>query len=175
MLQEQYALGFGLFAVASVSDVIDGAIARQYKSQASRLGSVLDPLADKCLVASLSISLTIGGLIPGAHWPPHIHPHTHTQHQHTHHLHIIAVLTSCADHSHSGKRPRTHCRELLPQIHHPASSCKSHGHMTGIMAALFSPPPQRTWARYWDIQRSTVQVTPSLLGKVRSARTVCLT
>ncbi|XP_064402648.1 probable cardiolipin synthase (CMP-forming) [Halichondria panicea] len=27
-------------------------------------------------------------------------------------------------------------------------------------------PPPRTWRRYWDIQRSTVQVTPNTLGKV---------
>lgn len=26
--------------------------------------------------------------------------------------------------------------------------------------------PQRTWSRYWDIQRSTVQVVPSVLSKV---------
>lgn len=29
-------------------------------------------------------------------------------------------------------------------------------------------PLQRTWSRYWDIQRSTLQVTPTSLGKVNT-------
>ena len=29
-------------------------------------------------------------------------------------------------------------------------------------------PPPRTWVRYWDIQRSALQVIPTLLGKVNT-------
>ena len=43
---------------------LDGAIARVFPSQASRLGSFLDPLADKILVAVLFLSLTYQGIIP---------------------------------------------------------------------------------------------------------------
>ena len=43
---------------------MDGLIARHYPSQSSMLGSVLDPLADKCLVSILCITLTMQGLIP---------------------------------------------------------------------------------------------------------------
>lgn len=43
---------------------MDGWIARNFKGQASMLGSFLDPLADKILVATLYLSLTYVGLIP---------------------------------------------------------------------------------------------------------------
>jgi len=45
---------------------LDGAIARRFPSQASMLGSFLDPLADKVLAASLFLSLTYSGAIPAA-------------------------------------------------------------------------------------------------------------
>jgi len=59
-----YKLACVLFICAGATDVIDGYIARRYPSQASALGSVLDPLADKCLVAALYGSLTFVELIP---------------------------------------------------------------------------------------------------------------
>lgn len=43
---------------------LDGLIARNWKSQASKLGSFLDPMADKMLVGSLVVSLTYCGLMP---------------------------------------------------------------------------------------------------------------
>lgn len=42
----------------------DGWIARTWTSQASKLGSFLDPVADKFLVGSLFLSLAWVGLIP---------------------------------------------------------------------------------------------------------------
>jgi cardiolipin synthase (CMP-forming) len=44
------------FAVAAVSDAVDGYIARQY-NQRSELGAILDPLADKLLLVSSLIML----------------------------------------------------------------------------------------------------------------------
>ena len=44
---------------------IDGYIARNFKGQSSMLGSVLDPLADKVLISVLTVTLTMGGLLPG--------------------------------------------------------------------------------------------------------------
>ncbi|XP_071453887.1 probable cardiolipin synthase (CMP-forming) isoform X2 [Hetaerina americana] len=43
---------------------LDGWIARKYKSQSSKLGSFLDPMADKVLVGTLFLALTYTGLIP---------------------------------------------------------------------------------------------------------------
>lgn len=48
----------GVFLVASVSDWLDGWVARRYHMQ-SRLGSMLDPIADKGLVLSALITLSV--------------------------------------------------------------------------------------------------------------------
>lgn len=46
------------FAVAAISDGVDGYIARQY-NQKSELGGILDPLADKLLLVSVIIILSL--------------------------------------------------------------------------------------------------------------------
>jgi cardiolipin synthase (CMP-forming) len=53
------------FAVAAISDGLDGYIARRY-NQRSELGAVLDPLADKLLLVSgiVILSLNNGPLLP---------------------------------------------------------------------------------------------------------------
>lgn len=43
---------------------MDGYIARNWPGQASKMGSFLDPMADKLLVGSLVISLSYCGLLP---------------------------------------------------------------------------------------------------------------
>jgi CDP-diacylglycerol--glycerol-3-phosphate 3-phosphatidyltransferase len=58
-------LGFWLFAIASLSDGVDGFIARQFNQQ-SQLGRILDPLADKLLLISVLILLAIN---PGNAFP----------------------------------------------------------------------------------------------------------
>lgn len=57
--------GYALAAlfVAGLTDAIDGSIARRL-NQRTRLGSILDPLADKLLLTSGFISLSILHLIP---------------------------------------------------------------------------------------------------------------
>ncbi|MEE8449351.1 MAG: CDP-alcohol phosphatidyltransferase family protein [Thermodesulfobacteriota bacterium] len=63
VLSHYYLLALVLFFLAGVSDIIDGAIARFY-NQKSRLGSFLDPIADKLLISSSFIVLAIVGLVP---------------------------------------------------------------------------------------------------------------
>lgn len=61
--QQQYILAFYLFIIAGVTDAIDGWLARTFHWQ-SLLGSVIDPLADKLLVATSFISLSLIGILP---------------------------------------------------------------------------------------------------------------
>ena len=49
-------VGLGIFLVAAVTDFLDGWVARRRK-QTTRLGALLDPIADKLLMSSAFISL----------------------------------------------------------------------------------------------------------------------
>ena len=53
---------FFLFILASFTDYLDGLLARLYKEE-SKLGELLDPIADKILVASALILLVMNGII----------------------------------------------------------------------------------------------------------------
>jgi cardiolipin synthase (CMP-forming) len=54
---------FILFAVAAVSDAVDGFLAKRFGMQ-TELGAYLDPLADKVLIVSIYLTLGITGIIP---------------------------------------------------------------------------------------------------------------
>ena len=53
---------FFLFVIASFTDYLDGLLARLFKEE-SKLGELLDPIADKILVAAALILLVIHGVI----------------------------------------------------------------------------------------------------------------
>ena len=55
---------FGLYAAAAVTDFFDGYLARAW-SQSSALGRMLDPIADKLLVAAVLVMLTADQTIVG--------------------------------------------------------------------------------------------------------------
>ena len=63
ILNEQFPLALLLFFVAGFSDGIDGYLAKRF-SWHTRLGALLDPLADKLLVAGTFITLTHTQHIP---------------------------------------------------------------------------------------------------------------
>jgi cardiolipin synthase len=63
ILENHFALSFGLFVAAGLTDALDGALARLLK-QRTQLGQYLDPVADKLLLSTLFLVLTYRELIP---------------------------------------------------------------------------------------------------------------
>ena len=56
-------IAFALFVVASLTDLLDGHIARKYH-MITNFGKFMDPLADKLLVSAALVCLTALGFIP---------------------------------------------------------------------------------------------------------------
>jgi cardiolipin synthase len=58
-----------VFTIAGISDGIDGFIARRLR-QESELGTIIDPIADKLLMITAFVMMTIPGVLePGRHLP----------------------------------------------------------------------------------------------------------
>lgn len=140
----------------------DGYIARTFPEQASSFGTVLDPLADKLLICFLFLALTSTGHMP-----------------------CETCLLSPSS---------THCTSLPPRYMQCYSQvwfwagtsswfwggstsasplCLPRWVLVGVSQLLAhrctcpsAYPLQRTWAKYWDIQRSTLQMTPTPISKV---------
>ena len=52
-----------VYALATLSDFLDGFLARMFKASTS-LGKILDPLGDKLMTIAVMVCITIDGLIP---------------------------------------------------------------------------------------------------------------
>jgi len=63
IISEAYGVALACFAVAGISDAVDGYLARRM-NQRSELGAYLDPLADKMLLVSVYVTLGMAKLIP---------------------------------------------------------------------------------------------------------------
>jgi cardiolipin synthase len=63
MLQHRLDLAFWIFVAAGLSDGLDGWLAR-VRNARSRLGAVLDPVADKALLVSVYVTLAAIGVLP---------------------------------------------------------------------------------------------------------------
>lgn len=63
ILEESWLAAFLLFALAGVSDGVDGYIARRFDMR-SEFGAVIDPLADKALLVSIFVTLAVVGVLP---------------------------------------------------------------------------------------------------------------
>jgi cardiolipin synthase (CMP-forming) len=62
-LSGAFAGAFWLFVASGISDAVDGFIAKRF-DQRTRLGALLDPLADKALLVSMFVTLGIDGYLP---------------------------------------------------------------------------------------------------------------
>ena len=63
LIQSRYLEAFGTFTIAGFTDAVDGLIARWLK-QKTRIGAILDPVADKLLLSSSYVVMAILGLLP---------------------------------------------------------------------------------------------------------------
>lgn len=63
LVAEADALAFLLLVVAGATDWLDGYLARRLNQQ-SRLGALLDPLADRLYIAATLVGLAVRGIIP---------------------------------------------------------------------------------------------------------------
>ena len=58
--------GAGIYVLAAITDFFDGYLARKWQQQSS-LGRMLDPIADKVLVAVVLLVLCADGILRGGH------------------------------------------------------------------------------------------------------------
>jgi len=63
ILQQRYGMVLVLFALAALTDALDGFLAKRF-CWTSELGKVLDPLADKLMLMTVFVCLSITGLSP---------------------------------------------------------------------------------------------------------------
>jgi len=63
--QQKYAWALAIFVVAGITDLLDGLLARVLK-QKTTLGQYLDPIADKLLLSTMFLMLSIAHII---RWP----------------------------------------------------------------------------------------------------------
>ena len=62
-------MAFGLFVAAAITDAVDGIIARRWQAESS-LGRMLDPIADKLIVAAALLMLVADGTLEGVNLIP---------------------------------------------------------------------------------------------------------
>jgi cardiolipin synthase (CMP-forming) len=63
IIERRYGAAFWVFVTAGLSDALDGYIAKHLDCR-TRLGALLDPLADKSLLVSLYVTLGVFGALP---------------------------------------------------------------------------------------------------------------
>ncbi len=63
ILAGQFGAAFWMFVIAGVSDAVDGFIAKRFNMR-TRIGALLDPVADKTLLVSTYVTLGVAGQLP---------------------------------------------------------------------------------------------------------------
>ena len=63
LVEERYGLALVIFAIAGLSDGLDGFLAKNFGWH-TEVGALLDPIADKLLLVTVFLALTYLGMIP---------------------------------------------------------------------------------------------------------------
>ena len=63
LVQEADGWAFAILAISSATDWLDGVIARRF-NRMSRVGQILDPMADRLFVISTILVLAVRGIVP---------------------------------------------------------------------------------------------------------------
>ena len=63
IIQSAHLAAFILFILASISDALDGYLAK-HNNQTTQLGAILDPMADKTLLVGVYVTLGLQGNLP---------------------------------------------------------------------------------------------------------------
>lgn len=63
LMAKEYRIALAIFFIAAATDAFDGFLARHFDWR-TRLGAIADPLADKALLISAYLMLTVTGVLP---------------------------------------------------------------------------------------------------------------
>lgn len=63
LMAKEYRIALAIFFIAAATDAFDGFLARHFDWR-TRLGAIADPLADKALLISAYLMLTLTGVLP---------------------------------------------------------------------------------------------------------------
>ncbi len=63
LFYQRFVLALGVFVVAGVTDGLDGLLARRF-NQKSQLGTILDPIADKLMLVTAFVVLSMRSVFP---------------------------------------------------------------------------------------------------------------
>jgi cardiolipin synthase len=70
LFYQRFILALGVFVLAGVTDGLDGLLARRF-DQRSQLGTILDPIADKLMLVTSFVVLSMRSVFPQP-LPPHL-------------------------------------------------------------------------------------------------------
>jgi cardiolipin synthase (CMP-forming) len=70
LFYQRFLLALGIFILAGVTDSLDGLLARRF-DQKSQLGTILDPIADKLMLVTSFVVLSMRAVFPQP-LPPHL-------------------------------------------------------------------------------------------------------
>lgn len=148
IIQEQHLSALGLFVYAAITDLVDGWIARNWGLQ-TVVGSVIDPMADKMLMTTVTICLAVKAAIPGMFLV------------HTGNKKGLSGLTSSFGKSTVSLAAVILGRDAILGL-------------VAIYIRYISLPAPKTFVRYWDFSLPSAEVRPTGISKINTALQLAL-